>query len=109
MGYSPVPATSLTLCRYATFLARSLKFNSIKQYLNIVRLLHLEWGLPNPLKDNFSVNNTLKGIRRHLGDHVTRKRPIIPGVLKSILSQLDVSVSFDAAVWAACLISFYGL
>ena len=109
MGYSPVPATSLTLCRYATFLARSLKFNSIKQYLNIVRLLHLEWGLPNPLKDNFSVNNTLKGIRRHLGDHVTRKRPITPGVLKLILSQLDVSVSFDAAVWAACLISFYGL
>ena len=28
MGYSPVPASSLTLCRYATYLARTLKFNS---------------------------------------------------------------------------------
>ena len=109
MGYSPVPASSLTLCRYATFLARTLKFNSIKQYMNIVRLLHLEWGLPNPLKENFCVNNTLKGIRRHLGDSVTRKQPITPDVLKLILTQLDVSVSLDAAVWAACLISFYGL
>lgn len=109
MGYTAVPAASLTLCRYATFLARSLKFNSVKQYLNIVRLLHLEWGLPNPLKDNFCVNNALKGIRRHLGDSVTQKRPITPDVLKLILSKLDVSHSFDASVWAACLIMFYGL
>ena len=94
---------------HPTYLARTLKFNSIKQYMNIVRLLHLEWGLPNPLKENFCVNNTLKGIKRHLGDSVTRKQPITPDVLKLILTQLDVSVSLDAAVWAACLISFYGL
>ena len=54
------------------------------------------------------MNNTLKGIRRHLGEHVTRKRPITPVVLKLILSQLDVSGSFDVAVRAACLVSFYG-
>ena len=71
-----------------------------------MRVLHLEWGLPNFLKDDFSVNNTLKSIRPHLGEHVTRKRPIIPDVLKLFLSQLNVSVSFNAAVWAACLIYF---
>ena len=109
MGYTPVPASSQTLCRYATFLARSLKFGSVKQYLNIIRLLHLEWGLPNPIKDNFCVNNILRGIRRHLGDGVTQKKPITPDVLKLILSKLDVTKSFDAAVWAACLIMFYGL
>ena len=55
------------------------------------------------------MNNTLKDIIRHLGEHITRKRPVTHVVLKLILSQLDVSVSFDAAVWAACLVSFYGL
>ncbi|WAR29162.1 hypothetical protein MAR_002730, partial [Mya arenaria] len=36
-GYPAIPASTQTLCRYAAFLSKSLKFNSIKQYLNIVR------------------------------------------------------------------------
>ena len=40
MGYSPFPATSLLICKYATLLARSLKFSSVKNYLNIIGLLH---------------------------------------------------------------------
>lgn len=50
MCYAPVPATSATIiCRYAAHVAKTLKFNSIKQYLNIVRLFREEWNLPNPL------------------------------------------------------------
>ena len=103
-----MPASSQTLCRYVAVLASSLKFNSVKQYLNIVCLLHLEWGLQNLLKDNFCVNNILKGIRHYLGDSITRKKPITPDALL-IPSKLDVTNSFDAAVWAERLIMFYGL
>ena len=45
MGYIPVPASSDTICLYAAFLARSLKFNSIKSYLNIIGLLHKAFQL----------------------------------------------------------------
>ncbi len=45
MGYPPVPASTTTLCKYAALLARTLKYTSIKQYLTIVRYLHLEWSL----------------------------------------------------------------
>ncbi|WAR24216.1 hypothetical protein MAR_037885, partial [Mya arenaria] len=55
-GYPAIPASTQTLCRYAAFLSKSLKFNSIKQYLNIVRILHAEWNLPNPLSNNFILN-----------------------------------------------------
>ena len=109
IGCSPVPASSATICRYASYLARSMKYNSIKQYLNIIRLLHLEWGLPNPLQGNFTVNSIMRGIRRHLGDQVSRKRPITPDILREILSNLDIKVSFDATIWATCLLMFYGL
>ena len=109
IGCSPVPVTNGTICRYASYLARSMKYNSIKQYLNIIRLLHLEWGLPNPLHGNFTVNSVMRGIRRHLGDQVSRKKPITPDLLKEILRNLDIKVSFDATVWATCLIMFYGL
>ena len=81
LGEAPVPATTRLLCRYAVFLARKLKYNSIRQYLNIVRLLHAEWGLSNPCANNFHLNSTLRGIRRHMGDTVCRKAPIMPNHL----------------------------
>lgn len=109
MGYAPVPASSSTICRYAAYLARTLKFNSVKQYLNIIRLMHREWNLPNPLQDNFPLSCTLRGIRRHLGDNVVRKKAITPEMLRQIFKHLNISVSFDATFWAACLTMFYGL
>ena len=109
LGYTPVPASQDTLCRYAAFLAKSLKYNSVKQYINIIRLLHLEWGLPNPLDNNFSLTCTLKGIRRTLGDTINQKMPITPTHLKLILSKLSLSVALDANVWAVCLVLFFSL
>ncbi|XP_052809111.1 uncharacterized protein LOC128237559 [Mya arenaria] len=106
-GYPAIPASTQTLCRYAAFLSKSLKFNSIKQYLNIVRILHAEWNLPNPLSNNFILNCTLQGIRRHLGDATIRKKPITPAMLHHILAHLDLSKSRDSTVWAAVLCMFY--
>ena len=91
-----------------SFLAKKLKFNSIKQYLNYVRILHCERNLPNPLENNFLLSHTLKGIRRCFGDTVVRKKPITPNMLKCILKNLDLKKQFDAAVWALCLTMFYG-
>lgn len=108
-GYAAVPATSETLCQYAVLLAKHLKYSSVKQYLNIVRLLHLEWDIPNPLMNNFQLSCVLRGIRRIHGDIQRKKLPITPELLYKILSMLDLSNSFDASVWAACLTMLYGL
>lgn len=107
MGYPPAPATPLNICRYAAFLARSLKYKSIKQYLNIIGVLHKELALPNPLVGNWMIQTTLRGIRRKLGDEVNQKMPITPDILLKIHSRLDFSRSFDASFWAACLIGFF--
>jgi hypothetical protein len=109
MGYSPVPTTSDILCRYVALLARTLKFSSVKQYLNIVRLLHLEWGLQNPMLGNFALQCVLKGLRRTAGDTPVQKLPITPELLLKILSCLDLSSSLDAGVWGAGLLMFFGL
>ena len=105
----PVPASPLLLCRYVAFLSTRLCFNSIKQYLNIVALMHKECGLPSPLGNCFQLSLTLRGIRRTLGDRVTRKLPITPRHLYLILQGLDIKVPRDAAVFAACLLMFFGL
>jgi hypothetical protein len=49
----PVPASQETLVCYMTCLARRLLPSSIPNYMNVIRLLHLEAGLKNPLCENF--------------------------------------------------------
>lgn len=109
VGESPVPASSDLLCRYAAMLARSMKYSSVKQYMNIIRLLHLEWGLPNPMTANFNLQCVLRGIRRDLGDAPTRKLPITPDLLIKFSSVLDLRCATDSTLWAAALLSFFGL
>lgn len=53
----PAPAST------ATYLACWLKITSVKQYLNVVWLIHLELGLPNLVEKNFHLSLTLWGIK----------------------------------------------
>ena len=108
-GYDVVPVTSLTVCRYAAYLAQRLSFNSIKQYLNIIRILHLECGFPNPLQDNWVLNTILKGVAKVKGTSVRQKLPITPHILLGIRHVLDFSQAQDIVFWAACLTMFFGL
>ena len=108
MRYPPVPVSHLTICRYAAFLAKRLSVASIKKYINIIRILHLEAGLPNPLKETWFLDTVIRGIGRHKGLGTRRKLPINPHILLKIRSLLDLSSSVDAVFWAACLLAFFG-
>ena len=109
MKLPSVPASSQTICMYAAFLARSLKFSSIKQYIGIIGLMHKEFGLPNPLLDNWHVSSLLTGVKRVLGDAPQQKLPITFDVLRRLHQQLNLSYSIDASFWAICLVAFFGM
>lgn len=108
LGVPLTPASSTTLCLYAAFLARRLTYSSVKVYMNIVRIVHLERQLPNPLTD-FKLSCVLQGIRRIKGDAKNQKLPITTGILLDILKFLDLSNPSHCAVWAASLLLFYGM
>lgn len=109
MNYVAVPATSETLCRYSAHLSARLKPESITQYLNVVRLLHIESGLPNPLSEDWFLKSLLKGIKRDKGCQVKRKLPITVNILSRIRAELNLERSQDLTFWAACLMAFYGM
>ena len=98
MNLKPVPASRDQVCWYAAYLACRLKPSSIKQYLNIVRLLHIEGGHINPCQDNWQLQSTLKGIERLLGSPVQRRSPTDPALLLRIKSVLNDSV-LDSHFW----------
>ena len=104
------PCSALHLLQYIVFLARSLSASSVPNYLNVVRLLHLQYGYPNPLEEPlFKHQKTLlmRGIKRLHGAQVSQKLPITPDVLYKMQCHLNFACSFDATFWAACLVAFF--
>ena len=109
-GYTIIPASSYTILRYIVFLANSLAPQSIPNYLNIIRIIHLQPGYKNPLEDDFlhfSYHQLLRRIKRLIGCKVKQKLPITPEILIRMYSQLDMSLPADAMFWSICLIAFY--
>ena len=107
IGIAPVPISQADLGRYIAYLSRKLSFSSIRHYLNIVRLLHLENGHANPLSNNWYITSILKGVRRVKGDACAQKLLITLELLRSIFLTLNLHSSFDRAFWAACLVGFF--
>jgi hypothetical protein len=105
----PLPADQVTLKCYVAFLARSLNPSSIPGYLNVVRILHVNAGLPNPLKDNFEISMIRRGIARKLGRPPVQKFPVTIEILCALKPLLNLDLPEDIAFWAACLVAFYGL
>ncbi len=58
MQYQAVPISPDNLCCYSAWLSLKLHPTSVKQYLNVVRLLHLESGFQNPLAGNWILKTT---------------------------------------------------
>lgn len=107
VGLPPTPATPQMIAQYVAYLARRLKASSIKQYLNVVRLLHVEAGIPYE-GNNWLVQSTIRGIERLHGNETLRKTPLLPEDLLLIHSQLDLACVKDAMFWAAALVMFHG-
>ena len=97
------------LCAYITFLARSLKYSSIKTYVTMgVRLLHLQEALPwTPIKDRWNVVQTMRGIRRKKGDVTEQKQPISPHMLINMKQYILSKAKDSVCVWAAILVAFF--
>ena len=109
MGFTPIPENTHTICCCAAFLARSLQFSSVNNYLGIIALLHKKFGLPNPLVDNWVLKSLLSGIKRVKGSTVKQKLPITLDILLGIRRIINLNISYDASFWSVCLTAFFGL
>ena len=78
----PVPAAVSTLCRYIMFLCHSLQtYQSLKNYLNGVRIFHLCHDYDFPLLANFQVRLVLQYAKSVLRSGPCAKLPIEPWML----------------------------
>jgi hypothetical protein len=98
------------VCEYIAFLSDRLSYASIKKYLGIIRIVHEELGLVDPLVLHmYDVKLVLLAVKKLLGSDVHRRIPISPQLLLKMHGRLRPGSVEDAIVWAICLLGFYGL
>jgi hypothetical protein len=105
---TPIPATQRTVVAYTTYLARRLVPSSIPVYLNVIRILHLEAGHPNPLAENWELGLIKRGINRIHGRPPLQKLPITVQMLRLMSTALSNRTPADHAFLAVTLIGFFG-
>ena len=75
-GYPPVPCKPFHLLRYVVYLVRTLSPTSIPCYLNVMHILHLQYGFPNPLEVPLFKNRKtllMRGIMRVKSEPISQK------------------------------------
>ena len=103
-----VPASEYSLMLFATYLARSMKPQSIKVYLYRVRTLHLDWGFPDTLDGAHRLRLLLRGIKRAHGSQPDSRLPITPSLLRRFYSCLNTDHHDHLSLWAAFMMAFFG-
>ena len=107
---TPVPISMRQAARYAGYLSLSLSASSVPKYLTVIRLLHLEQGLPDPhVTMMHEVKSVLIGINKLKGLETRRVKPLTPQLFLRMAEVLDMSNLDNAMFLSACLVGFYGL
>jgi hypothetical protein len=83
-----VPVSQNNLCRYAAYLGHSRSYATVQEYLNVIRIMHLERGYENPLNE-FHLQNVLKGIKRCKGNSPNYKLALLSEQLVSMHALLN--------------------
>ena len=87
----------------------TLKPSLIRQYLNVVRIYHLESGCSNPVQGDWFLKTLLRGIKRDKGDSVNRLLPVTITILRQIGTVLNLDQSQDLCFWSACLLAYFDM
>ncbi len=109
---------SKLLCRYAAELAKKLKPQSINHYLNVIRIIHLEYGYNNLLADQPAILGLTKltlvrGIGRDKDNLVQRNLPITVEILVQITNSItpidSQQLTFWLHIWLPSMACFVNL
>lgn len=108
-GYlEPYPCDTDQLCLFICYLARTLCYSSIKNYMSALNNHFRDLKLPAIDYGSYSLKKCLAGIRRVLGESVRQASPLLPPQLLKLFSFMRASLGHNV-VHAAMLLCFRSL
>lgn len=104
----PYPCDSDQVCLYITYMSKTLKYVSIKNYVSALNDSLRSLGFPAIDYTNYNVKRCLTGAKRMLGDSQKQAKPLLPSHLLAISRTLSASAG-HTSFRAALLTAFRGL
>lgn len=106
--FEALPCTLQTICLYCQFLSRTFKsVESIRNYVNGVKCLHLLLEFEFPHLDSFYFKLFFKGLKRVNPHEVKSALPITPPLLLKIHEVLDFQDKNISTFWCLILFGFF--
>ena len=103
-----LPTSTETLQLFAQFLSRTFKStDSIKNYINGVRSMHLLLGYSVDHINKFILNLSIKGMAKLHPYCIKQAEPITPEILISISNILNFTSQADLVFWCLFLFAFF--
>ena len=106
-----LPASEALLTEFVAFLAKSIRYPSIKTYLAAVRHFHICRGVEINLNKMLRLQLVLRSIKRSQGQELRVRLPITINHLRLFRMLLGVPItqSFNSKmIWAAMTLAFFG-
>ena len=106
-----LPASETLLSGFVAFLAKSIKYPSIKTYLAAVRHFHIRHGFELNLNKMLRLQLVLRGIKRSKGQQTRVRLPITINHLKlfKMLLAIPFTQNFNSKmIWGAMTLAFFG-
>lgn len=106
-----LPADEALLTEYAAYLAKTIKYSSIKTYLAAVRHYHIRHGFQLNLHKMLRLQLVLRGIKRSQGDKIRVRLPITIHHLQlfRMLLAIPNTTNYESTmIWAAMTLAFFG-
>ena len=105
-----LPASEITLMYFASHLANTVSYETVKLYLVAVQDLHRELNFPLKLNDMHRLQKVLTGIKRLTPTKRLDRFPVTLTVLHSIQYYLKPELSYNldhVMLWAAFTLAFW--
>lgn len=100
------PITTENVCRFLVWKSSTVKFVTLNNYVSALNVLCKINLLQTNLREDYSVELTMRGLRRILGDKSTPMDPLFPRELKLIAKLVDFSKFDEHATWVGILLAF---
>ena len=101
-----LPAVSSTVARFLVYLGRSVKYNTINNYLSAIVVLHKFYDYPADFRGSFYVQLALRGLKAKLGATPNQMVPLSPEQLLAAYRCIDTDNVDNLTMWAALIFSF---
>ena len=103
----PYPANEFKICKYAAFLAETMKtVESIKQYCGAICQENEMKGF-RPVKLGIKFHKEIMGIRKNLHHQFKRAEPMMVELLTKMQAVIDFTEDKNVAVWTCMLTGFH--